>query len=76
MDDILLANSDAETLENNQRSEKKTFALLGIINYLQKIQRGYSINYLGHKFNSRKNKFWKIIINFRNILNDYGPQQV
>lgn len=73
MDDILLANSDAETLENN-REVKKKISLLGIINYFQKNQRGYSINYLGHKFNSRKNKFGKIIINFRNILNDYGPQ--
>ena len=48
MDDILLADVNADTLEENVWWSKKNFALLGITNCSSKVQRGDSINHLGY----------------------------
>lgn len=42
--DILLANSDADTLEKIIRDMKKNICLVGYYKLLQKIQRGNYIN--------------------------------
>ena len=58
MDDILLSDSNVDTLE--RMFEEENFALLGITNCSWKIQRGDSINYLGYKIGLQKIKTQKV----------------
>lgn len=67
MDDILMADSDTDTLE-------KEFCLVGDCKLLlKKIQRGYSINYLGYKIGLQKIQPQKVPIrrNQLQTLNDF-----
>jgi hypothetical protein len=49
MDDILLADSDAATLEKMFKETQRILPCWGLSIALEKLQRGDSINYLGYK---------------------------
>lgn len=49
MDDVLLANSDKDTLEKMFLKNTKNSAMLGITDHSCKIQRVDLVNYLGYK---------------------------
>ena len=54
MDDILLSDSNVDTLEKMFEKETKALPNWGFQIVPEKIQRGKSINYLGYKMGLKK----------------------
>lgn len=55
MDDILLADSDKDVLENMFKMTQRILPCWGLQIAPEKIQRVHSINYLGYKISQQKN---------------------
>ena len=60
MDDILLSDSNADTLERMFEEVKKVLPKWGLQIAPEKIQRGDSVNHLGYKIDLQKNRTQKI----------------
>ena len=60
MDDILLSNSNIDTLEKNFEEEESVLTAWGLQIAPGKIQIGDSINYLGYKIGQQKIKPQKV----------------
>ena len=73
MDDILLADSNLETLEKLFEELKKILPDWGLQIALEKVQRGNSINYLGYKIGLQKIRPQKVKLNIDKLktLNDF-----
>ena len=62
MDDIFLADSDKDVLENMLKVTQKVLPCWGLQFTPEKIQRGDSLSYLGYKINQQKNQPQKVQI--------------
>ena len=73
MDDILLSDSNKNTLESMFEEVKKVLPKWGLQIDPEKIQRGDSINYLGYRISLQKIRTQKAQIrrDWLQILNDF-----
>ena len=73
MDDILLSDSNADTLERMFEEVKKVLPKWGLQIAPEKIQRGDSVNYLGYKIGLQKIRTQKAQIRRDQLqtLNDF-----